>query len=140
MKRELARQLTSSLLLGAACDLNVRAPDIQGFLQEATKRTKVTFFSLKTILLGYLRFLLLARIRRGALEGPKHPRRRRASPSMTKRSIAIQVFCHSCFVISFSSVSFANRADGNSEIEGKVAKDSGERVGKGARFKSVVSK
>ena len=33
-----------------------------------------------------------------------------------------------------------NRADGNSEIEGKAAKGSGERVGKGASFKSVVQK
>jgi hypothetical protein len=31
-----------------------------------------------------------------------------------------------------------NRADGNSEIEGKAAKGSGERVGKGASFKSEV--
>ncbi|MFZ0917952.1 MAG: hypothetical protein WAN04_13745 [Candidatus Udaeobacter sp.] len=31
-----------------------------------------------------------------------------------------------------------NRADGISEIEGKAAVGSGERVGKGASFKSVV--
>ena len=31
-----------------------------------------------------------------------------------------------------------NRADGISEIEGKAAKGSGEQVGKGASFKSVV--
>ncbi|PYK15000.1 MAG: hypothetical protein DME64_08530, partial [Verrucomicrobia bacterium] len=50
---------------------------------------------------GYLRFLLLARIRRGALDGP-NPWRRRALLSMTKRSIAIQFFCHS-FAIPVSS-------------------------------------
>jgi len=33
-----------------------------------------------------------------------------------------------------------NRADGISEIEGKAAKGSGERVGKGASFKFVVAK
>jgi len=33
-----------------------------------------------------------------------------------------------------------NRADGNSEVEGKAAKGSGQRVGKGASFKSVVQK
>ena len=33
--------------------------------------------------------------------------------------------------------SSVNRADGNSEIEGKAAKGSGERVGKGASFKSA---
>jgi hypothetical protein len=33
-----------------------------------------------------------------------------------------------------------NRADGNSEIEGKAAKGSGERIGKEASFKSVVQK
>jgi hypothetical protein len=32
-----------------------------------------------------------------------------------------------------------NRADGISEIEGKAAMDSGERVGKRASFKSVVA-
>jgi hypothetical protein len=32
-----------------------------------------------------------------------------------------------------------NRADGNSEIKGKAAKGSGERVGKGASFKSLSS-
>jgi len=40
------------------------------------------------------------------------------------------------FLISVPSV---NRADGISEIEGKAAMDSGERVGKGASFKSVVT-
>jgi hypothetical protein len=38
---------------------------------------------------------------------------------------------------SLTSESFMNRADGNSEIEGKAAKGSGERVGKGASFKSA---
>ena len=41
-----------------------------------------------------------------------------------------------CLTLSISSV---NRADGISEIEGKAAKGSGERVGKGASFKSVVN-
>ena len=31
-----------------------------------------------------------------------------------------------------------NRADGNSEIEGKATKGSSERVGRGASFKSPV--
>jgi hypothetical protein len=34
----------------------------------------------------------------------------------------------------FLSVSSVNRADGNSEIEGKAAKGSGERVGKRSEF------
>ena len=38
-----------------------------------------------------------------------------------------------------NSVSSVNRADGISEIEGKAAMGSGERVGKGASFKSVVA-
>src|ERR1700730_15136774 len=67
------------------------------FLQKATKRTKVEFSASKESL-GYLRFLLLDRIRRGALDGPKHHWRRRAPPSMTKPSTAVQLFCHS-FVI-----------------------------------------
>jgi hypothetical protein len=37
-----------------------------------------------------------------------------------------------------SSMTSANRADGISEIEGKIAMDSGERVGKGVSFKSVA--
>ena len=37
-----------------------------------------------------------------------------------------------------TSVKSVNRADGISEIEGKAATGSGERVGKGASFKSVV--
>jgi hypothetical protein len=69
---------------------------------EGNEENEGQILSLKTILLATFVFLLLARIRRGALEGPKHPGRRRASPSMTKRSIAIQVFCHS-FVIHESS-------------------------------------
>jgi hypothetical protein len=36
------------------------------------------------------------------------------------------------------SVPSVNRVDGISEIEGKAAKGSGERVGKGASLKSVV--
>src|SRR5205823_9980344 len=50
---------------------------------------------------GYLRFLLLARIRRGALDGP-NPWCRRALLSMTKRSMAVQFFCHS-FAVPVSS-------------------------------------
>ena len=38
------------------------------------------------------------------------------------------------FVISFSSVSSANRTDVNSEKEGKAAKSSGELVGKRSEF------
>ncbi|PYJ66319.1 MAG: hypothetical protein DME78_05180, partial [Verrucomicrobia bacterium] len=37
-----------------------------------------------------------------------------------------------------SSVSSANRADENSEIEGKAAKGSGKRVGKGASFSGAA--
>src|SRR5205814_9347635 len=39
---------------------------------------------------------------------------------------------------SLTSESSVNRADGNSEIEGKTATGSGERAGKKASFKSVV--
>ena len=35
-------------------------------------------------------------------------------------------------------MSSVNRADGISEIEGKAAMGSGERIGRGASFKSVV--
>jgi hypothetical protein len=39
--------------------------------REQAKRTKVEFSASKESL-GYLRFLLFGRIRRGALDGPKH--------------------------------------------------------------------
>src|SRR4029077_10462113 len=42
------------------------------------------------------------------------------------------VIRRSCFVSGF--VTSVNRADGNSEIEGKAAKGSGERVGKRSEF------
>ena len=42
------------------------------------------------------------------------------------------------FQFVLSIVPSVNRVDGISEIEGKAAKGSGERVGKGASFKSVV--
>jgi hypothetical protein len=75
-----------------------RAIDIpEGFLQKATKKTNVKFSASKQSL-GYLRFVLLARIRRGALDDPQAPRHRRAPPSMTKQSTAVQVFCHSFFI------------------------------------------
>jgi len=39
-----------------------------------------------------------------------------------------------CFLDSATAVVSANRADGKSEIEGKAAKGSGERVGKSSEF------
>ena len=62
-----------------------------------------------------------------------------ASPQGTK--IAVQSSAESAFQWRghFEFASSVKRADGISEIEGKAAMGSGERVGKGASFKSVLS-